>query len=112
MVRLGLVAVVLGLAGCASQPGAPLSQPAAWQHWQCEGGEQFRWRFADETNEVVELRLDALAFTLPRQPSGSGMLYSDATLVFHAKGDEALLYWAADDELIGRGCRAAQGVGQ
>ena len=42
----------------------------------------------------------------PSSTSGSGALYSDGLLSFHTKGKEGLVYWAANDDLIGRGCQA------
>ncbi|MCJ8168246.1 MliC family protein [Atopomonas sediminilitoris] len=107
MRKLCVVTLCLGLAACASSPQHGSGDAAtAWQHWQCAGGERFSWRLAKAQADTVELKLDALRFDLPRQPTGSGMLYSDGTLVFHAKGEQGLLYWAADDELVGRDCRA------
>jgi membrane-bound inhibitor of C-type lysozyme len=43
---------------------------------------------------------------LSLEPSGSGELYSDGTLSFHAKGEEGLVYRTANDDLLGRGCKA------
>ena len=66
------------------------------------------WRLADADGESVDLRLggDDIVHRLVQEPSGSGVLYSDGVLAFHTKGEEGLVYRVADDDLIGRGCRA------
>ena len=43
---------------------------------------------------------------LTQEPAASGALYSDGRLSFHTKGEEGLVYWTANDDLIGRGCKA------
>jgi membrane-bound inhibitor of C-type lysozyme len=97
-----LLATLLG--ACASQP-AP---SASWNRWVCDSGVEVLWRFADGDREQVELRLggDASVHRLTREPSGSGALYGDGRLSFHSKGEEGLVYWTANDDLIGRGCKA------
>ena len=88
------------LAGCAATP-----QPGPWQHWQCDSGVELHWRLVDEQ---AELRLDGAQrlYRLAQQPAASGALYSDGELALHTKGEQGLLYWVADDDLIGRDCKA------
>ena len=59
-------------------------------------------------DEAVDLRLGGsdIVHRLQREPSGSGALYSDGILAFHSKGEEGLVYRVADNDLIGRGCKA------
>ena len=59
-------------------------------------------------DEAVDLRLGGgdIVHRLQREPSGSGALYSDGVLAFHSKGEEGLVYRVADNDLIGRGCKA------
>jgi membrane-bound inhibitor of C-type lysozyme len=91
------------LGGCASQPPSD-----EWTHWVCDSQAEVLWRLADADGESVDLRLggDDIVHRLVQEPSGSGALYSDGMLAFHTKGEEGLVYRVADDDLIGRGCRA------
>ncbi|MDH4565820.1 hypothetical protein E8E95_03925 [Pseudomonas sp. BN414] len=92
------------LAGCAGQQ-APSDD---WTRWVCDSQTEVLWRFSDANQESVDLRLGGgdIVHRLKREPSGSGALYTDGNLAFHTKGDEGLVYWAATDDLIGRGCKA------
>lgn len=100
----GLTAALLLLGACASRP-APSDE---WTRWVCDSQAVVLWRFADASREVVELRLgdDASVHRLQLEPTGSAALYSDDVLAFHTKGEEGLVYRVADDDLIGRGCKA------
>lgn len=99
-VILALSAVLLG--ACASQP-APTDE---WTRWVCDSQVEVLWRPAGD--DAVDLRLGGgdIVHRLRREPSGSGALYSDGVLAFHSKGAEGLVYRVADDDLIGRGCKA------
>lgn len=92
------------LSACSSQPSAP----AAWQHWVCDSGAELQWRFSDARFEQVDVRLggDDIVHRLSQEPAASGMLYSDGRLSFHSKGEQGLVYWTANDDLIGSNCRA------
>ncbi|MDX5371687.1 MAG: MliC family protein [Pseudomonadaceae bacterium] len=96
------LAVLLG--GCASQP-APSDE---WTRWVCDSQVEVLWRLADADGESVDLRLggDDIVHRLVQEPAASGVLYSDGRLAFHTKGEEGLVYRVADDDLIGRGCKA------
>jgi len=98
------LALVALLGGCASQ-SAPSDE---WTRWVCDSQAEVLWRLADVDGESVDLRLGGgdIVHRLQREPSGSGVLYSDGMLAFHTKGDEGLVYRVADNDLIGRGCRA------
>jgi membrane-bound inhibitor of C-type lysozyme len=100
-----IVLVMLGLLGaCASQP-APSDN---WTRWVCDSQTEVLWRFADSSRESMDVRLGGgdIVYRLTQEPSGSGALYSDGMLSFHSKGEEGLVYWTANDDLIGRGCKA------
>ena len=95
---MALSALLLG--ACASQPAQQ------WTRWVCDSQAEVLWRAVGE--DAVDLRLggDDIIHRLQREPSGSGALYSDGILAFHSKGEEGLVYRVADDDLIGRGCKA------
>ncbi|MBD9413925.1 MliC family protein [Pseudomonas sp. PDM16] len=90
------------LSACASQP-EPADQ---WTRWVCDSQAEVLWRPVGD--DAVDLRLGGgdIVHRLQREPSGSGVLYSDGILAFHSKGEEGLVYRVADNDLIGRGCKA------
>ena len=101
---ISLLALLSLLGACASQP-APSDN---WTRWVCDSQAEVLWRFADSSRESVDVRLGGgdIVYRLKQQVSGSGALYSDGLLSFHTKGEEGLVCWAANDDLIGRGCKA------
>jgi membrane-bound inhibitor of C-type lysozyme len=100
----GLAALLLLLAACSSQP-VPSDK---WTRWVCDSQAEVLWRFANGSTEQVDLRLggDDIVHRLSQEPAASGVLYSDGRLAFHTKGEEGLVYRVADNDLIGRGCKA------
>lgn len=100
----GLAAAMLLLGACASQP-EPSDQ---WTRWVCDSQAEVLWRFTDSSREALDLRLAGgdIVHRLQLEPAGSGALYSDGMLAFHTKGEEGLVYRVADNDLIGRGCKA------
>ncbi|WP_375740961.1 MliC family protein [Pseudomonas boanensis] len=92
------------IGGCGSQPPSDDN----WTHWVCDSQVEMLWRFADSDKERVDLRLGGsdVVHRLKLERSGSGSLFTDGNLALHTKGDEGLVYWAATDDLIGRGCKA------
>jgi membrane-bound inhibitor of C-type lysozyme len=102
MRALILALSALLLSACASQP-EPADQ---WARWVCDSQAEVLWRPVGE--EAVDLRLGGsdIVHRLQREFSGSGALYSDGILAFHSKGEEGLVYRVANDDLIGRGCKA------
>ena len=102
MHKATLVIALLMLTGCAGRA------PEQWTHWVCDSGAEVSWRFADDNREQVEVRLaaDREIHQLRQEPAGSGALYSDGRLSLHLRGEEGLVYWTANDDLIGRGCKA------
>ncbi|MBD9426382.1 MliC family protein [Pseudomonas sp. PDM15] len=93
---------VVLLAGCAGHP----TPSDSWARWVCDSQAEVLWRPVGD--EAVDLRLGGsdIVHRLQREPSGSGALYSDGILAFHSKGEEGLVYRVADNDLIGRGCKA------
>lgn len=101
-VVMGLLALVL-LAGCAS------SQPTEqWTTWTCDSQAKVLWRYADTNQSAVDVRLGGgdIVYRLKQEPVETGAFYSSDVLAFHIKEQEGLLYWVANDDLIGRGCKA------
>lgn len=100
-----LLAALIALGGCTARPAA---NGDAWTRWVCDSQAEVLWRFVDDSREAVDVRLggDDIVHRLRLEPSGSGALYSDHLLAFHTKGEEGLIYRVADDDLIGRGCKA------
>lgn len=107
MMRNIALLLSLGVLGaCANQP-----EPAAaegWTKWVCETKVEVLWRFTDSQHEAIDLRLggDDIVHRLRLEKSASGALYSDPVLAFHTRGDEAVIYRPANEEVIGRFCKA------
>ena len=95
------------LGACASQP-APSEQ---WTRWVCDSQAEVLWRFADSSHKAVDVRLGGgdIVYRLSEEPAASGALYSNGLLSLHTKGEQGLVYWTANDDLIGRGCKAPAG---
>ncbi len=102
-----LIAVSLAslLAGCSHWPS---TAQTPWTRWSCDNGTRLDWRYADGSQDSVEIRLgaDAAPQRLKKEPSTFGSTYSDGVLTFNDKGSEGLIYRVADDELLAHGCRA------
>ncbi len=99
---MGLMALVL-LAGCAS------SQPTEqWTTWTCDSQAKVLWRYAEANQSAVDVRLGGgdIVYRLKQEPVETGAFYSSDVLAFHIKGQEGLIYWVANNDLIGRGCKA------
>ncbi|MGO0696363.1 MliC family protein [Pseudomonas guariconensis] len=96
------------LAGCSLLQPAPSAPADNWTRWVCDSQAEVLWRFADASQDAVDVRLGGgdQVYRLKSEPGASGALYSDGVLAFHTKGDEGLVYWVATNELIGRGCKA------
>lgn len=103
---VALMALVL-MAGCASLKPTP-APTDNWTLWVCDSQAEVLWRFADASQEEVDVRLGGgdQVYRLKPEPGASGALYSDGVLALHTKGDEGLVYWVATNDLIGRGCKA------
>ncbi|WP_017938606.1 MliC family protein [Zestomonas thermotolerans] len=100
----------LPLLGACSTSGElpPAEREGGWTRWVCDTQAEVLWRFADDSRDVVDLRIggDDRVYRLHQAPAGSGAFYSDNVIAFHTKGEEGLVYWVSDDDLIGRGCQA------
>jgi membrane-bound inhibitor of C-type lysozyme len=99
---IGLLALVL-LAGCASSK--PTEQ---WTTWTCDSQAKVLWRYAQGNQSAVDVRLGGsdIVYRLEQEPVETGAFYSSDVLAFHIKGQEGLIYWVANNDLIGRGCKA------
>jgi membrane-bound inhibitor of C-type lysozyme len=105
MGRMALVLLAAGgvLTGCAS------SQPTEqWATWTCDSQAKVLWRYAESDQRAVDVRLGGgdIVYRLKQEPVETGAFYSSDVLAFHIKGQEGLLYWVANNDLIGRGCKA------
>ena len=99
-----ILALAASLGACAIAP-EPTGQ---WTRWVCDSQVEVYWRPDNAVEQGVELRLGAgdMLYHLKQEPTGSGAFYSNSVLAFHVKGDEGLVYWVANNDLIGRGCKA------
>jgi membrane-bound inhibitor of C-type lysozyme len=102
--HLVILALLASLGACVSQP----EPTAAWTRWVCDSQVEVFWRPDSTLAQGVEVRLGAadMLYHLSPEPAASGTLYSDSVLALHLKGDEGLVYWVANNDLIGRGCKA------
>lgn len=104
---IALAALAL-LGGCSLlKTPAPVSDN--WTRWVCDSQAEVLWRYADATQQSVDVRLGGgdQVYRLKSEPgAASGVLYSDNVLAFHTKGEEGLVYWVATNDLIGRACKA------
>lgn len=101
------VAALTTLAGCSTFKPAP-APVDTWTRWVCDSKAEVLWRPAGVEQLDMDVRLGGgdQVYRLKLEPSGSGALYSDGVLALHTKGDEGLVYWVANNDLIGRGCKA------
>jgi hypothetical protein len=102
--HLFIFALAASLGACTIQP----EPSAAWTRWVCDSQAEVFWRPDSTLAQGVEVRLGAgdMLYHLSPEPAASGTLYSNSVLALHLKGEEGLLYWVANNDLIGRGCKA------
>ncbi len=84
-----------------------IDNAGGWTHWVCDSKAAFDWRYVDRSQSIVDLKLegDGLIRHLNREPATDGQSYTDGLVAFHIRGDQGLVYWIANNDLIGRGCR-------
>lgn len=101
LIALATLAV---LGGCANMKAPQTS--STWTTWVCDSKAQVNWLYADAAKAEVDVRLNESdqVVRLTAEP-GSPSLYSNGVLAFQNKGDEGLVYWEANNDLIGRGCK-------
>lgn len=104
MKQLAVMVVAVGLLSACSEQAA--EQP--WTRWVCENQSEVFWRLTDPQGDKVDVRLGGQdkVYHLVNVPAGSGALYQDGELAFHTKGEQGMVYWTANDEVIGLGCKA------
>jgi hypothetical protein len=102
--HLVILALATSLGACTIQP----EPTAEWTRWVCDSQVELYWRPDSTLAQGVEVRLGAgdMLYHLTPEPAASGTLYSNSVLALHLKGDEGLVYWVANNDLIGRGCKA------
>jgi hypothetical protein len=102
--HLFVLALAASIGACTIQP----EPSAAWTRWVCDSQVEVYWRPAPTLAQGVEVRLGAgdMPYHLTPEPAASGTLYSNSVLALHLKGEEGLVYWVANNDLIGRGCKA------
>ncbi|MBP8186036.1 MAG: MliC family protein [Pseudomonas sp.] len=103
--HLVMLALLASLAACVSQP-AP---SAEWTRWVCDSQVELHWRADPALPSGMQVRLGSSEriYQLSPEPAASGALYSNGVLALHTKGEQGLLYWVANNDLIGRDCKAA-----
>ena len=112
-----LLGLCLSLGACTQSPtvsehSAPVAPvlPGATLY-ECTGGtapERIEARY-DAANETVTVLFDGSSYILPRMPSGSGERYSNGSITWWAKGNEAL--WQMDENLLLRDCQQMSPAG-
>lgn len=104
----GLIVLLAGavLAGCAHWQSGP---DAPFVRWKCQSQQNIAWRYADAGRNSVDLKIgdSEQVHHLRKEPTTQGAFYSDGTLAFHDKGNQALVYRLADDKLLAHGCSAS-----
>lgn len=106
MKGLSILALALLLAGCSHWQSGP---DAPFVRWKCKGQQHIGWRYADSGKTAIDLKIgdNERIHTLKREPATYGSFYSDGVIAFHDKGNEALVYRVANDELLAHGCSAS-----
>lgn len=78
----------------SAPPGAPIASPTAPPvavHYVCDGGKTFdAYVFPVPARRAIVV-VDGRTLDLPQTVSGSGIRYSDGTLVYHSKGRDAFI---------------------
>lgn len=104
------VAALAALSGCASLGGSSAPVQDTWTRWTCDSQAEVLWRYADSSQQAVDVRLGGGDQVYRLKPEvgavDTGVLYSDNVLAFHKKAEEGLIYWVATNDLIGRACKA------
>ncbi len=80
---LAFLALVAGL-------GPALAEDKAGIAYRCDDGKDLTASFVTASNEVL-ITTGGQSFRLPQGMSGSGARYTDGTVVFWIKGDDAQL---------------------
>jgi membrane-bound inhibitor of C-type lysozyme len=102
--HLVILALAASIGACTIRP----EPQAEWTRWVCDSQVELFWRPDSSLAQGVEVRLGTgdMLYHLSPEPAASGTLYSSSVLALHLKGDEGLVYWVANNDLIGRGCKA------
>jgi len=105
-----LISLLLTACTQGSLPASPEivepSLPGAIVH-NCTGGtelERIEVQY-NTVNETATVLFDGTIYTLPQTPSGSGTRYSNGSVTWWSKGNEAL--WQMDENLLLRDCQRA-----
>ena len=94
------MAVLAALAACGSDPPPiKVRKTESTVTYSCENGRALQALFR-AGEPAVTLTIEGQTLVLPQVPSGSGIAFSDGSLTFRAKGQEAFTEgWPAGDYL-------------
>ncbi|MBE7374386.1 MliC family protein [Pseudomonas lopnurensis] len=106
MKGLSIPIMALLLTACGHWQSGP---DAPFVRWKCQGQQHIAWRYANADRTAIDLKVgdSERIHSLKKEPATRGSFYSDGVLAFHDKGNEALVYRVADDELLAHGCSAS-----
>ena len=106
LVLFGLVLSACTQAPKPSKPVPPQASLPGATIYACSGGNIADERIEalyDTVNNTATVVFAGKTYVLPLTPSGSGARYSNGSITWWTKGDEAL--WQMDENLVLRDCR-------
>lgn len=84
--------------------GIKLPLTTNWQEWHCQDNYSFSVRFADSSQQVLELRNSSGVQRLNRENSAYPAIYESPNLAFFSNGKSAVLGTPKTDAIIASGC--------
>lgn len=104
---LSLMVSSLLLVSCSHKEPSVTVTSLQKHHWSCDTGVVIDWIFEDATAAKMQFRLDdsKKLYILDRiYATDKGTLYSNGELAFRVKGQTGSVFWASNDEVIGKNC--------
>lgn len=102
--------LLLLLVACShnQEDGAPARNDLSKRLWTCDTGVTIEWQPEDSEYNKIHLRIDdsekryilSKAYT-----TNKGTLYSNTEIAFRVKNQSGIVFWAANDEIIGQNCQ-------
>jgi len=104
---ISFVATNILLISCSHKEAVVTPTNMQKHHWTCDTSVVIDWVFEDATAAKMQFRLDdsKKLYILDRvYATDKGTLYSNGELAFRVKGQTGLVFWANNDEVIGKNC--------